>query len=433
MSKSLFQTIFLVILGFITTAAVLIFAGILPGFRTQKIGVAGDLTVWSGFALPEYRQVMDVLGGENKDKFTITYTDQGRDLENNLINALASGKGPDVIIAPHELLLKHQDKLAIIPFSSLSLRSYQDTFIDEALLFVNQEGLIALPVAVDPLLLFYNKDLYKNASLIEAPANWEKFIEIQPQLTKVAERGRLVQSAAALGTFNNNINAKDILSLFILQAGGSPALLSDGKINITLSSNFGFVLSPAEAALSFFLQFADPLKSTYCWNRSLPEAQDTFLAENLANYFGFASEIPYLREKNPHLNFDLSLVPQMEGKNRLTFGRLYGVAVLKSSRKIGPAWQMAFALAGEESSKQGVSLLNLAPVRRSLLVPDPAQADQKVIFDAALVSRGWYDFAPAETKNIFQSMVDGVSSGRFKVDGALKQASDQMASLLKQL
>ncbi len=433
--RSLFQTILLIILGAALVIAVLIFAGILPGFRQERVGQAGNLEVWSSFSSNIYNPIMNELKQGHEQEFSVNYTDKGADLETSLVNALASGIGPDVIIAPHELILKHRDKFAPIPFTSVPLRSYQDTFIDESSLFTTDKGFLALPLAVDPILLYYNRDIYNNASLTKAPTNWEEFVKIQPTLTRIGEVNKVEQSAFALGTFNNNANAKDILSLLILQAGGSPAILKEGRPSITLKDSFGFTLRPAEAALSFFLQFADPSRSTYCWNRSLPEARDSFLGESLANYFGFASEATYLREKNPHLNFNLETVPQMTGlpnqnKNRLTFGRLYGVAILKSSTKLTAAWPMIFALTGEEFSQKNAEAFDFAPVRRSLLMPDPAKPDQKVIFDSALISRGWYDFSPEETKKIFQTMGENVSAGRFNPSGAIEKASDEMAQLL---
>ncbi|MFA5001171.1 MAG: extracellular solute-binding protein [Candidatus Paceibacterota bacterium] len=430
--KSLFQTGLLILFGVAVVVAVLIFSGILPGFRAQKVGQAGNVVVWGSFPFNTYNQILMDLKDAHKDEFSITYVDQGNNLETALIEALASGQGPDVVIAPHELILKQQNKFTPLPFASLPLRSYQDAFIDEANLFVRGEGFLAVPLAVDPLLLYYNKDLYNNANILKAPTNWEEFIKIQPLLTKVGQNNRINQSAFALGTFTNNNNAKDILSLLILEAGGSPVSSENGQLVVTLDDNFGYTLRPAEAALDFFQQFADPAKSTYCWNRSLPEARESFLAESLSNYFGLASEAPYLRERNPHLNLNLNLVPQMSGQNRLTFGRLYGVAVLRTTTKASAAWPMVFALTGEEFSKKLADALNFAPTRRALLNPDPAQPDQKVIFDSALISRGWYDFYPTATKAIFQTMNDNVATGRLNTQSAVAEANKELAKLLGQ-
>jgi ABC-type glycerol-3-phosphate transport system substrate-binding protein len=438
LNKSLFQTALLIIFGFALVVAVLIFAGILPGFRAAKIGQAGNLVVWGVLPDNSVKDVMNKLKQADSAKFSLTYFDKGADMDQALVEALASGNGPDVIIAPHELILKHRDKVALIPFDSVPLRSYQDTFIDESSLFVatEQKGFWAMPLVVDPLLLYYNKDTYNNANIVKSPTSWEEFVKIQPTLTKVGNNNRLEASAFALGTFGNNNNAKDILSLLILQAGGSPMSNNNGQPLVTLDDGFGFSLKPTEAALNFFLQFADPAKSTYCWNRSLPEARDAFLGEELANYFGFASEAPYLREKNPHLNFNLNLVPQMTSSqtvsvvNRQTFGRLYGVAALKTSTKLTSAWPMIFALTGESYSKDTALAMNMAPARRNLLVPDPAVPDQKIIFDSALITRGWFDLAPIETKSIFQTMNDNAATGRLTPAKAITQAGEEIGKLI---
>ena len=90
---------------------------------------------------------------------------------------------------------------------------------------------------------------------------------------------------------------------------------------------------------------------------------------------------------------------------------------------------MIFALTGSDYSKQTAGALNMASARRLLLAPDPAQPDQKIIFDSALISRGWFDSAPTETKNIFQTMNDNVATGRLSSSNAVTQASEEISKL----
>ncbi len=42
----------------------------------------------------------------------------------------------------------------------------------------------------------------------------------------------------------------------------------------------------------------------------MSDSKNMFLAGDLALYFGFASELDDLKNKNPNLNFDVTLFPQ---------------------------------------------------------------------------------------------------------------------------
>ena len=86
--------------------------------------------------------------------------------------------------------------------------------------------------------------------------------------------------------------------MLMLQSG-TPivAVDSTGKLSSALLAQSSSGINPAEEALSFFTQFADPSKDIYSWNRALPSADSAFLAKNLAFYFGSASETPSLRAR----------------------------------------------------------------------------------------------------------------------------------------
>jgi len=428
--KSWFQTIFLILAGAALVIAVLIFAGVLPGFKAKPVGQAGQITIWGPWLPSRVGKLIDELNRDNKEQFVLTYVAKGNNFDQELVEALAAGRGPDMVVMPHEYILKHWNKFFVLPFESLPLATYEQTFIDGSSLFMSNQGAVALPLAVDPLVLYYNRRLYNNANLITAPQSWEEMIKNQPVLTKVDQLNRVSQSALALGTFSNNNNAKDILSLLILQAGGSPISYNQGEYQVTLDSSFDNTLAPAPAAIDFFLLFANPAKSTYCWNKSLPEAKDSFLAETLANYLGLASERFDLEAKNPHLDLALATVPQLDQNRQSTFGRFYGLAVLKNTARSQAAWQAAFVLTNPTNIKRFAEAGGWEPVRRSLLAsPDPADPWQAAIYRSTLSSQAWFDFAPVETAGILRQITERVASGQMDSSEAIAKASAEFKKL----
>jgi len=90
--------------------------------------------------------------------------------EKDLIDALASGKGPDVFLIKNTWLLKHKNKLAPMPQNLASFKEIKDAFVDVVLKdFSLEQKIYALPLSVDTLALYWNKDLFNNASVALPP------------------------------------------------------------------------------------------------------------------------------------------------------------------------------------------------------------------------------------------------------------------------
>jgi hypothetical protein len=55
----------------------------------------------------------------------------------------------------------------------------------------------------------------------------------------------------------------------------------------------------------------------------MPNSLDYFLSGRLATYFGFVSEAPRIRFKNPNLNFDVAEIPSVEKlDNKTVFAKI---------------------------------------------------------------------------------------------------------------
>ncbi|MCI0566387.1 hypothetical protein L0Y46_04305, partial [bacterium] len=173
--------------------------------------------------------------------------------------------------------------------------------------------------------------------------------------------------------------------------------------------------------------FSDPLKTVYSWNRSLKESRDAFLAQDLAVYFGFASELSSLRSKNPNLDFDVAPVPQVRDHPfRSTLAHMNATAVMKTSKQKPLAFFVASLLTSQEISKIISSEMRLPPVRRDLLSAKPTDAFMNVFYDSALISKSWFDPNPKESNRIFQTAVVSVVTGTASVDGAIGRADAEI-------
>ena len=438
---STFQLTLIGLFIFFLIFGVLVFSGILPGFRPPQGGQGGTVTLWGTFAADDFDGAFESFREAHKGEFTLNYeAKDARTLSAELVEALASGAGPDLVILPQAELYAQLNKLLPLPYEAFPERNFRDAFIREAELYLGQDGIFALPTVVDPLVMFVNKDLLAAARLPQVPKTWADLQAVIKNLTIADAAGNLTQSAIALGHFQNVAHAKDILAMLMMQAGNPIVAGSEAGLGPVLRQSLGFAPgagSPTLEALAFFGRFADPANSLYSWNSAQPNSRDAFARGQLAFYLGYASEWPRLRQQNPQLNFDVAQVPQpaapsgAAASRTLTFGRLYGVSVLKGSSNPVTAWQGAGLLAGAEGTRTLSALTGLPAARNDQLGALPREPEKTVFNQAAIVSRGWWDPAPAETERIFRQLIEQIQIRRVQPAAALEQAEREMSLLFK--
>jgi len=409
--------------------AVLIFTGAVPGFKAPEGGYGGEVVIWGTLPKTKLAGPLDAFNQQNKSLFTVVYEEKDADtFELTLLEALASGNGPDMFLLPQDLVLKHRDKTLLIPFSTFTERDFKDTFIEEGELYTTPTGILALPFTIDPLVMYWNRDIFSSAGVARAPEFWDEFLTIAPTMTKRDDASNILTATIAFGEFANVTHAKDILAMLILQAGNQIiGVDADGAAYAALSGSEGSRVQRTESALRFYTEFSNPVKPTYSWNRSLPESRDMFAAGDLAVYFGYASELADIIGKNPHLNFDVAPMPQIrDNTTKDTFGNMQALAIARNTSKPQVVFQAAFLMTGSEFVAAVGKALKLPPVRRDLLSVKQTDAYNSVFYDSALMARAWLDPNPQASYNIFKAMVEDVSSGKFRISQAVLNANTEM-------
>ncbi|MEX2013892.1 MAG: extracellular solute-binding protein [Parcubacteria group bacterium] len=426
MSK--FQIILLAVFAVAIVGSVAAFS-LYRGAGGQNIA----LTVWGDISSQDFSLWLNTSTISQDKTFSVTYEERSaQTIDVEFTEALARGTGPDLIILTQDKLWKNKPKLAIIPYGSISESDFKTTFIEEGELFLDEAGIYGLPLSVDPLVLYYNRDLLSSAGQSQPIKYWDEIYAAATNLSKRDAAGNLVLSVMALGEARNIPHAKDILSLLFLQAGTPVTGFVNGELRSQISDNFGTPVSPGEAALDFYTQFSNPTRVYYSWNRSLNDAQTHFTSGDSAYYLGFASEMRVIRNKNPLLNFGLSAVPQSRVSGRaVTFGRLRAVSISRGSSNPAAALGLATKLVSKETALALSEILGLPPVRRDLLSTRPTDAIFPVFYDAALQSKGWLDPDTVLTGAIFREAIESVTSGRARTLEALNKTNSQVGALIQ--
>lgn len=430
---SVFQLVLLTLFGFAIVVGVMVFAGIIPGFRAPSGGTYGTVTVWGTFPSRVMSDFTSEFNKVHKNTLNIAYVPRpAATFEADLLQALSTGQGPDLIILPSELTFRQGDKLFPIPSDSLSPRDFRDTFVSAGEIFLLPGGTLALPLLVDPMVMYYNRGIFQSAAVAEIPSTWTAFGQALSQINVVDTRGNITRTGMAAGEFANYDNAKQLLSLLFLQAG-TPIVGFDNNqgYRSVLAENFGFTLSPGQAALDFFTQFSNPSRATYSWNRSLPEAKDALAAGILATYFGFASEEDEVRAKNPNLDLDVALVPQRTAGERATLARVYGVGISRTSANLEAAATAAVLLSSPESVALLSGLTGLPPARRDLLAAGNTNPFDQIYYESALLGKTWLDPNPAQTEAIWRAMAERVTTGRSLSLDSIGRASQELEALFR--
>jgi ABC-type glycerol-3-phosphate transport system substrate-binding protein len=415
--------------------AVLIFSGLINiGGSSEDNGQpTGKVVIWGTFSNPEIYKVFDETNGANKDLVISYVVKKPATYQKELIEAFANGTGPDLFIISPEMIQSNENFINKIPYASYPEKTFRDAFIDGADVYLAKDGAIGFPIVVDPMVLYYNKDLLANEGIATVPQYWNELFDLSGRLTKKKDDGTILQSMIALGQFGNVSNAKDILATLFMQSGNKLVVRTDKGYRSVLNDNGSTgASSPVEQVLNFYTEFSNPSLDSYSWNRSLPNSRDMFTGGKLVFYVGHASELFKIQSVNPNLAFDVAQVMQTKGTAvKRTYADIYALAVNKKSTNASTAFSVAGILSSGDTAKNFSVALSLPPALKSLLATKPADPYLFTFFNAALISRTWPDPDTTATDAIFDEMIQNIISNRLSVGASVSKAHGSLDLLNK--
>ncbi len=361
------------------------------------------------------------------------------DYEKQLVGSFAAGTGPDIWLMHNSWLPKHKDKIQPLPqvikgqkVPLFTIKNFQDQFVDVALSDLTQKGEIyALPVYVDTLGLFYNKDIFNTLGISGPPKTWDEFNDDVKKITIIDNRGNIVRAGAAIGTANNINRSTDILTLLMLQSGVQ--MTDKDNISATFSKNVGGV-KVGENSLQYYTDFANPSKQLYTWNDQQHYSVDAFLEGNTGMMFNYAYEIPVLHAKQPRFNFAVAFAPQISGSSTaVNFANYWAPTVSKQSKNPVSAWSFLVYLSSTKGAAPYVNASGRPSARRDLVEQQKSDPDIGIFATQTLSARSWYQADDSAVETIFASMIDDINFGRAGLREALQSAESKVNVLMSKL
>lgn len=420
---------------FATVFAVLIFSGKIPGFSNSQDGPQGDVVVWGTFSESRVNSIIQSVNPQMKT-VRVSYVEvDENDFNSKLLEALASGKGPDLILAPYQNILAQSSRIYNHPVTSVNEQTFKGVFLEGTSdVFWTPSGAIALPIAIDPMVLFFNRTMFSKHGIVSPPLLWDDLESDVLKITTLDNRGRFIETGVALGSPSTPY-IKDIIMTIIEQLNQVPVVRqfdSEGKVAMSVIANTPTTSNddvyPLSTVLTFITKFADPNQKTYSWNQYMGDARDQFVAEKLAMYIGYSSEYSDLKSRNPRARFEMTGLPQVNGMNTKTTGmRLYGIAALKSSKNLSSALYVQKLFATDD-------MLNaLAPITGGL-PPTQAyvkanQSSNPVLTNSMLIAHGWLDIFEEQSSTYVSAMLADVINNRTTITDAANTFVSRMQDL----
>ena len=425
-----FQIIIIIIFIVAAVFGVMVFSGMIKiGNDTTSTGSLGTVVMWGTESPQTVAKPLEEFNKANPT-FVVKYVQKfPENFDSDLLEALATGKGPDLFFIDNTLAYKYNDKIYTIPYASYPLATFKNNFAGASEVFLTSKGMLAFPMTIDPLVMYYNRGALDSNNIVYPPTTWTDFQGLVPTFTEKDNSNKIIMSSAAMGQFSNILHAKEILSTLFMQAGSPIVHENNGSFNSALGVNYGnYDLAPV---LKFYTDFSDPLNTSYSWNRSLPNSQDYFSSENLVFYFGYASELESLVNKNPNLNFLAAPIPQAKGSNnKLTYARVTGIAISPASKNFNTAFMAAGLMATSDFAGEYALATGTVPARRDLLAVKQTDAYLPIFYSSALFSSSWLDPSPTGTDDIFKNMIENVLSNNFSPRDSISDSDSKLNLLL---
>ncbi|MFH1347048.1 MAG: extracellular solute-binding protein [Spirochaetota bacterium] len=434
MNLSKTQIIIVGAVGLVVLFFILVFLGVIPGLKPSgsgglNFGPSGadqtKLNFWGTAEADSSNSVKRAIEEYSKTNASVQinyrHFDNAEIYEKTLLNALATGQGPDVFMFHSGWLSKHYDKAAPAP-EPLNLNYVQQVFPDVIKNdFISGNSVYALPLYIDTLALIYNKDIFNAKSIALAPKTWTEFESLIPQLRELNILNQIIKPAAAIGGSGKSIDtAPDLLSLLMLQAG-SQMVDSQGQINFSQNGL---------SAFNFYIKFANPSNSYYTWNDNIGNSINIFSQGDLAAIFDYQSSISLIKEKNPYLNLGVGVMPQSNLEQPVNYSDYWGLAVSRQSKNQVLSWNFAAAVTADPKiSDAYLQASGKPPALRSLIEKYKNDSNLGVFAKQALTAKSWMKPDSESVKQIFSNMIESVLSGKLSSDKALEQAKNQINAL----
>ncbi len=345
-----------------------------------------------------------------------------------LVEALAEDHGPDIISVQNRDIGKFLTKLSPMPASVndvtvttvkaalggtnttvnnqvrnlLDLTGLDQQYVKAVRDDVVREGkIVGLPLSMDMMAVFYNKDLLDRSGVPEPPKTWTDFQDAVRKITKYDKKtGKIIQSGTALGTGTNVPASDDLLYLLFRQS-------NVGFVDKSGQAVFSGSVDASSQVMDFYTDFANPTRDTYTWSADQGDALDAFVNGKVGFYFGYSYDFPVMRARAPQFEFHVLPLFQLNPDNQVNVANYWIQTVLAKSKNKNEAWNLVDFLTHSKAVKDYLDQTGRPTALRTYIADQKTKPDLAPFVDQILTAENWYqgrDYVGAQ--KAIQDMID---------------------------
>jgi len=341
---------------------------------------------------------------------------RAEELYPRLVEALAEDKGPDIISIRNRWIKTFQSKLSPMPastndttvvvqkgqFSSqtivnsspravVNLASLDREYVKAVKDDVVVDGQIyGLPLSLDTMAVYYNKDLLDRSGVPEPPKTWEEFQAAVKKINKYDKStNKIIQSGTALGTGYNIPGADDILYALFRQSGVNFSTKS-GQALFNLSPGGRGVETPSMSVINFYTDYANSTRDTYSWNGDMENALDRFVNGSVGFFFGYSYNYAQIKARAPQLNFEVLPLFQLNPDKPVNVANYWVQTVVGKSPNKNEAWNLIDYLTHSKITKDYLDATGRPTALRTFISAQKEKPELAPFVSNVLIAENWY-------------------------------------------
>ena len=352
----------------------------------------------------------------NRSYLTVTVRQlRANEIYTRFVEALAEDKGPDIISVHSRALAGFRSKLVPMPASVNDITVYtvkkklgvetkvnmniqpmpgvrqiENDFVQVVKKDVVHDGKIyGLPMSLDTMALYYNKDLLDRSGIAQPPKNWTELQTAVKKITKIAKDDKILQSGVALGTGNNIAGFDDLLYILFEQ---SKVDFSDqyGRAVFNLIPSGTSGRTPAMKVMDFYTDFANSSRDVYSWNSKMGNSLDEFIKGSVGFFFGYSYHLPVIKSRAPQLNVEILPLPQLDSSNKVNVANYWVQSVAKKSTNQNEAWGLINYLTYSKAAKEYIDNTGRPTALRAYINEQKSKTELEPFVSQILISDNWY-------------------------------------------
>ncbi len=135
------------------------------GNKSEEVNV-GKVTIWGTMDKNIVESLIFNLQEGSSVYNDVNYVEKSKEnYREEILEAMAANEAPDLILLSNEEIFANLNKIYKIPYSTMPQRDYLNSYADVFDSFLTKEGILGIPFSIDPLVMYYNRAIFRTTGI----------------------------------------------------------------------------------------------------------------------------------------------------------------------------------------------------------------------------------------------------------------------------